>query len=119
MIARTPAPPYTAVVFTSVRIDDDRDDAASYDETAAEMVALAGAQPGFLGVESARDPDTRLGITVSYWRTAGDARRWKGVAEHLAAQRLGRDRWYERYTVRIATVEREYDDGTDRDDPDR
>lgn len=105
--ASTPEPPYTAVVFTSVRADDGDDDA--YEASAAKMVALAREQPGFLGVESARDPVTRAGITVSFWRTAEHARRWKQVTEHLDAQRNGRARWYERYAVRIATVEREYD----------
>jgi heme-degrading monooxygenase HmoA len=52
----------------------------------------------------ARTPE----ITVSYWATADHARAWKGVAEHLEGQRLGRERWYEAYRVRIATVEREY-----------
>ena len=33
---------------------------------------------------------------------------WKAKAEHLAAQKLGRERWYAAYTVRIAKVEREY-----------
>jgi heme-degrading monooxygenase HmoA len=102
--ADLPEPPYTAVIFSSVRtITDD----AGYAEMAAAMDDLARLQPGFLGVESARD-HTRFGMTVSYWRTADDARAWKGVADHLAAQRLGRAEWYEGYRVRIAVVERAY-----------
>jgi heme-degrading monooxygenase HmoA len=102
--ADLPEPPYTAVIFSSVRAPLD---VAGYAEMAIAMDALARQQPGFLGVESARD-DSRLGITVSYWRTADDARRWKGVADHLAAQQRGRTEWYESYRVRIATVERAY-----------
>ena len=49
-----------------------------------------------------------LGITVSYWASVADARAWKKVTEHLAAQQTGRERWYRGYRVRIATVEREY-----------
>jgi heme-degrading monooxygenase HmoA len=101
-IASTPEPPYVAVIFTSVRTADDED---GYAATAARMEELAAEQPGYLGIESARDD---LGITVSYWRTEADAQAWKQVAEHLAAQRLGRDRWYRSYRVRVATVEREY-----------
>jgi heme-degrading monooxygenase HmoA len=100
-IADTPEPPYTAVIFTSLRTDIDH----GYGETAARMVELAAQQPGFLGIESARDG---LGITVSYWRTADDARSWKQVAEHLHAQQRGRDAWYAAYRVRIATVHRDY-----------
>jgi heme-degrading monooxygenase HmoA len=105
VLATTPEPPYVAVIFTSVRNEGDDE---AYDEMAAAMSTLAVEQPGYLGIESARDPVTRLGITVSYWQSDDDARRWKQVAEHLAAQRLGRDRWYDRYTVRVATVERAY-----------
>lgn len=69
------------------------------------MEQLAATQPGYLGIESAR---ADIGITVSYWRSAADARAWKAVAEHRMAQQRGREVWYSRYTVRIATVEREY-----------
>lgn len=104
MIAETPEPPYTAVIFTSVR-NDDGDGGEGYGETAAEMHRLAAEQPGFLGVESARGG---LGLTVSYWRTEEDARAWKRVAEHVEAQRRGRRDWYAAYEVRIATVTRAY-----------
>jgi heme-degrading monooxygenase HmoA len=30
------------------------------------------------------------------------------VAEHSAAQRLGRERWYEAYELRVCRVERAY-----------
>jgi heme-degrading monooxygenase HmoA len=69
------------------------------------MEQLAAQQPGYLGIEAAR---AELGITVSYWRTPQDAAAWKAVAEHLLAQRTGRERWYEGYRVRIATVDRDY-----------
>jgi heme-degrading monooxygenase HmoA len=101
-VASTPDPPYTAVIFTSVRTGDD---AAGYAATAGRMEALASEQPGYLGIESARE---ELGITVSYWRSPEDARAWKQVAEHLVVQRHGRERWYLAYRVRIATVERDY-----------
>ena len=101
MIADTPEPPYTAVIFTSLRTPGDN----GYGAMAQSMEDLASQQPGYLGIESAREG---LGITVSYWRTADDARAWKQVSEHLAAQQLGREQWYSAYRVRIATVQREY-----------
>jgi heme-degrading monooxygenase HmoA len=100
-IAATPEPPYTAVIFTSVRTAGDR----GYAAAAAAMDALARQQPGFLGVESAREG---IGITVSYWRDDHAARAWKQVAEHLLVQRAGRAVWYANYRVRVATVSREY-----------
>ncbi|MBI1798523.1 MAG: antibiotic biosynthesis monooxygenase [Candidatus Eisenbacteria bacterium] len=71
------------------------------------MMRLAQLQPGFLGAESARGSDG-LGITVSYWRSEEAIRAWKGVADHLAVQRMGRERWYSAYTLRVARVERSY-----------
>ncbi len=100
-IAHTPEPPYTAVIFTSVRTEGDQ----GYARMSARMVELAAEQPGFLGVESARD---ELGITVSYWATEQDAANWKQVAEHLVAQERGKAVWYADYRVRIATVGRDY-----------
>jgi heme-degrading monooxygenase HmoA len=103
VFARTPEPPYVAVIFSSRRSGVDEE---GYARTAARMEALAADQPGYLGIESARDPGSGFGITVSYWATEADARAWKREAEHAEAQRLGASRWYERYEVRVATVER-------------
>jgi heme-degrading monooxygenase HmoA len=89
------------VIFTSTRTDGDN----GYAVMADRMEELAGEQPGFLGVESARDA---LGITVSYWRDDASAAAWKQVAEHLVAQQRGRDVWYSDYQVRVATVTRSY-----------
>jgi heme-degrading monooxygenase HmoA len=97
---------YVAVIFSSQRVDGGSVD-DGYNAAAAEMDRLAAEQPGYVGIESARD-DGGFGITVSYWATEADAVAWKRVAAHLAAQQAGRDRWYERYIVRIATVDRHY-----------
>jgi heme-degrading monooxygenase HmoA len=103
MFARTPEPPYTAVIFTSLRRPDD---GIEYSKTAARMAELAQEQPGFLGVESVRD-ESGLGITVSYWKDASSATAWKQHLEHLPAQRAGRELWYQQYAVRICTVNRQ------------
>jgi heme-degrading monooxygenase HmoA len=92
-----------AVIFTSARMPGDD----GYAQTAEEMVALAAAQPGFLGLESARGEDG-VGITVSYWADEASIRRWREQADHLAAQRAGREVWYRAYKIRICRVEREY-----------
>lgn len=101
MIARTPPPPYYAVIFTT-RKTDRLDD---YEETAARMVELAQAQPGFLGIESAYET---IGLTVSYWKDLESIRLWKHQADHTAAREKGRSNWYKEYTLRIALVEKEY-----------
>jgi heme-degrading monooxygenase HmoA len=106
-LARTPDPPYWAVVFTSART---RDDAEGYGRMADAMTTLAAEQPGFLGVETARDADG-VGITVSYWSTPEAIRAWRENARHAVAQRLGRERWYFAFELRVARVERAYSFG--------
>ncbi len=101
LIAETPAPPYYAVIFSSLR----NADIEGYAETAARMVELATEQPGFLGVESARED---LGVTVSYWSDLKSIKQWKAQAEHRLAQQMGMDKWYSSYKTRIALVERDY-----------
>ena len=96
-----PEPPYYAVIFSSLRTAGER----GYGAMAERMVALARAQPGFLGVESVRDA-TGLGITVSYWRDEESIARWKRHAEHLVAQERGRREWYRAFELRVARVER-------------
>jgi heme-degrading monooxygenase HmoA len=71
------------------------------------MEELGAACDGFLGIESARGADG-VGITVSYWRDEAAILAWKRDAEHLKAQRRGRDTWYDAYEVRIARAERAY-----------
>jgi heme-degrading monooxygenase HmoA len=100
-IAKTPQPPYYAVIFSSLRTEGDN----GYGATAARMEELARQQPGFLGIESAR---SGLGITVGYFRSLEDIAAWKKHVEHAEAQRRGRADWYAAYRVRIAKVERDY-----------
>ena len=101
MIANTPKPPYFAVIFTSTRTENDN----GYNEMAERMVELAQQQPGFLGVESAREI---VGITVSYWADLASIKCWKANSEHLQAQKMGRNSWYDSFKLRISKVERDY-----------
>ncbi|WP_080238475.1 antibiotic biosynthesis monooxygenase family protein [Spirosoma rigui] len=101
MLAQTPEPPYYAVIFTSLRTGVNE----GYADTAERMIELAREQPGFLGIESARQA---VGITVSYWGSLEAIRSWKQDAEHRLAQQRGRTQWYESYKVRICKVERDY-----------
>jgi len=102
-LADTPEPPYWAVIFASVRTEGDAD---RYAQTADEMMALAAEQPGYLGVESVHDAETGAGITVSYWESEQAIAGWRAHADHKTAQRLGRERWYRAYRLRVARVER-------------
>ena len=93
---------YYAVIFTSTRSKIEE----GYAEMAEKMEQLAKQQPGFIGVESARN---EIGITVSYWKSLEAIKNWKMNLDHLEAQQKGRSTWYKNYKVRIAKVEREYE----------
>jgi heme-degrading monooxygenase HmoA len=93
--------PYYAVIFTSIKVEAEN----NYADIANRMVELAATQQGFIGVESARN---EIGITVSYWESLESIKNWKNNAEHLIAQQLGKDVFYQSYTTRICKVEREY-----------
>lgn len=107
--ARTPEPPYYAVIFTAQHTPHNaRGDDAAYNTAAARMAELVGRQPGFLGVEYANEANG-FEITVVYFDSEENIRAWKNNPEHLAAQRQGRKTWYEHYEIRVAKVERAYD----------
>jgi heme-degrading monooxygenase HmoA len=93
--------PYYAVIFTNHQTDQ----LEGYSETAQLMEKLASEAPGYLGMDHARD---QIGITISYWESTEAIARWKAQVDHQNAQLLGKSKWYEKYSVRICKVEREY-----------
>jgi heme-degrading monooxygenase HmoA len=99
--AKTPNPPYYAVIFCSKRTDGDN----GYSRMSEKMVELASSQQGFLGVESARDLE--MGITVSYWESLDAIKTWKEHATHKIAQERGKKDWYESFALRVCKVERD------------
>ena len=71
-----------------------------------KMETLAKQQSGFIGFESARE---EIGITISYWNSLEAIKNWKANVDHQSAQKLGKEKWYKSYKVRICKVEREYE----------
>lgn len=97
---------YVAVIFSSTRtLHHDE----AYDRWSHRMAELVREQPGFIDFVSARDPVTRLGITVAYFVDEESVLAWKANTEHLEAQQLGRREFYESYSVKVAKVFREYE----------
>ncbi len=94
-----------AVIFTSRRTTTHE---TEYAVAAARMEELARAQPGFVDIVSVRDPQTREGVTVSFFSDEESALAWKRHPEHLDVQRAGIDHFYEEYRVWVAEVSREY-----------
>lgn len=101
MIIDNLTPPYYAVIFTTLTTDN----LDGYEEAAQRMETLAKQQPGYLGIESARN---EIGITVSYWESLEAIVKWKNNIEHTEVREKGRSTWYKKYQLRICKVEREY-----------
>ena len=100
-LAKTPAPPYYAVIFTSLRTDNDK----GYGKMAEKMVELASHQQGFLGIESSSSDG--LGITISYWESLEAIQLWKNHSAHQVAQNKGKGQWYKEFALRVCKVERD------------
>ena len=99
MFANAPKPPYYAVIFTSLRNEGD----LGYKDMSDKIETMAKNQPGYLGMESARN---EIGITVSYWKDMESIQAWGAHPIHQEAKALGMKRWYKSYTSMIAEVER-------------
>ena len=101
-IASTPQPPYYAVIFTSIKNEVINE----YEEVSKRMVELVQKQPGFLGMESVSEQ--KVGITISYWANLESIQNWRKNFEHQEAQKLGREKFYQAYKVKVCLVERDY-----------
>jgi heme-degrading monooxygenase HmoA len=84
-LAENLATPYYAAVLDEARPDlaDTRKGAP-----ADQMVTLATRQPGFLGLETARNADGRR-VTVSYWKDIDAIEGWKTVGDRQIHARFG------------------------------
>ena len=101
--SKMPEPPYYAVIFANQASKTPE----GYAEMAAAMGEIAKTRPGYIGIESTRDADG-FAITVSYWESEEAIKGWREHAKHAIAQKIGKERWYEDYILRVAKVERQY-----------
>lgn len=83
-----------------------RDLDPEYFTVAARMRELAVSQFGCLEFQAVTEGHDE--VALSYWPDEQSIRAWKAHAEHVLAQQLGRQRWYESYVVQVAQVTREY-----------
>ena len=92
---------YVVIFRAKVRALDEE-----YSKVALRMRELALSQFGcleFHAVMEGRDE-----VALSYWPNEEAIHAWKSHPEHILAQRIGRERWYESYSVQVAAVRREY-----------
>ena len=92
---------YVVIFRAKVRPLDDE-----YFRVAARMRELALTQFGCVEFQSVSEGNDE--ISLSYWADEASILAWKQHAEHVIAQQLGRERWYESYRVEIAAITRRY-----------
>lgn len=92
---------YVVIFRARVREFDDE-----YSATAVQLRELALSRFGCIEFQALTEGHDE--IALSYWPDEASIRAWKAHADHLLAQRLGRERWYASYQVQIARITREY-----------
>jgi len=78
----------------------------AYLETAKRMRELALNEYGCLEFTAVTEGVNE--IAISYWDSLEQIKKWKQNSEHLRAQRLGQERWYEDYIVEIVEIISKY-----------
>jgi len=94
------------VVFRSTR---KLDDGVIYSEWSEKMEILVKTIDGYEKHFGFRDPDSREGVTISYFNSLDSISEWKNLADHKVAQDLGREKFYEEYSVQMCEILREYE----------
>lgn len=90
------------ILFRS-RLAPEADD--EYATILADMNRLAQGAPGFVDVKSFKAEDGER-LTVVRWHNEETLTAWRENVQHLAAQRMGREKWYANYELEVATITR-------------
>lgn len=77
-----------------------------YSQMAARMRELALNEFGCLEFHTVSEGQQE--VALSYWPDEASINAWKAHPEHRQAQQLGRERWYESYSVQVAEIARHY-----------
>lgn len=89
------------MVFFSIEMSDDLD---NFEETYLKMDELVAQQEGYLGDDEIKDTDGKT-ISICYWKNLDAIKAWRGHLEHQIAIKLGKEKWFKSYQIRIAKVE--------------
>ena len=81
-----------------------RPDAEGYPETAARMSELASGMPGYVDHKTfTADDGERVTVVTFADQASHDA--WRTHAQHRVAQRKGREKFYETYSLQVGSVD--------------
>ena len=80
--------------------------AEEYYRNAEAMSQIAKSMPGFISYKAFTAPDGER-VSIHEWETAAQLRAWRMHPEHVAMQRIGRECFYEQYTLYVMDGPRE------------
>lgn len=80
--------------------------AAEFQELAVRMLEIARSMPGFVSYKVYTADDGER-CSIIEFESREQLRAWREHPEHREAQRLGRDRYYEQYSLHVGEPERE------------
>jgi len=95
-----------AVIFEATPLPDRT---GAYLDAAAKLRPLLAELDGFVSIErfeSLTQPGKLL--SLSFWRDEAAVAAWRNMPEHRAIQKLGRERIFADYRLRVAEVMRDY-----------
>ena len=80
--------------------------AAEYFALADEMAVLARAMPGFVSWKAYTAEDGER-VSVHEWESSTHLHAWRTHADHVKVQALGRQRYYDEYTLYVCDAPRQ------------
>lgn len=95
-----------AVVITIFRSRLRPENEAEFHELAARMMQLAESMPGFVSYKLYVSADGERCSIVEF-ESQEAALAWRNLPEHRDAQRIGRERFYQEYTLHVTEPVRE------------
>ncbi|MCH7868874.1 MAG: antibiotic biosynthesis monooxygenase [Myxococcales bacterium] len=77
-----------------------------FNELGDRMQTIAESMPGFISYKVFHAPDGERASIIEF-ESREELQAWKINAEHIAAQQLGRDKFYAEYTLTVSETLRE------------
>jgi heme-degrading monooxygenase HmoA len=97
---------FSFVVVSIFRSRLRTENADEFGELAARMLALAEAMPGFISYKVYASEDGER-CSIIEFESPEHLRAWREHPQHREAQRIGRERYYEEYTLHVGEPMRE------------
>jgi heme-degrading monooxygenase HmoA len=82
-------------------------DTEEYNRAFEQMLAIVSQSPGFLGIEGFTGEDGSE-LAIARFDSPESVLAWKNQPDHVIVQQRGRDEFFAKYDITVATVSRQY-----------